>query len=159
MLKHKLILFGLFLFLCSCKKNVNFLGFAYKNDTITISKDNNEILNIVPNSNGDKNRLCHLYENLSLISFGKDIKLKIVIDSNQVKLLDTIIIIRARNKEPFISFLYPSKKQDIKGLSLLQIEQIVFTLNIRMKEEIKQHALTCFKCSVIFLKEFSEVPC
>lgn len=104
-----IILFSLLLFLFSCKKEVEILGFAYRNDKVTIIKDD-RVFSILVNGNEDENKLCYFYKKLNLTSYGKDIKIKINLDSSKVRLLDTIIVISSNNKEPFISFLYPSNE-------------------------------------------------
>ncbi len=91
------------------------LGFAYENDklTIQVASDNNSIV-MTANTNQDSNKVLSFYEKGKLYIDNTDTKVEIMIDSNNTRLLDTLVIIPKSYKKPFISFVYPSKKTQYK---------------------------------------------
>ena len=72
-----------------------------KQSNITIEKYKVEATNI------DSNRVCSFYEIFNYYTFSGNANLTIEIDSAGQKLLDTVLILTQKNKDPFISFQSP----------------------------------------------------
>ena len=95
---------------CSCNKQteVRTIGYAYKGDSIILYAEQSELLSIVVDGVEDKNRICPFNKKTKFSSRGADATLTVVIDSSNIKVLDTFIVVPKNYKEPFISFVYPS---------------------------------------------------
>lgn len=108
---------------CHRKKEVKVLGFAYKDDKVTILvAPKNKPLVITANTNQDSNKICSFYEKEKLYIEDNDTKVKIIIYSNNIKVLDTLVIIPKAYKEPFISFIYPSRETQHKRKIFIEDE-------------------------------------
>lgn len=94
---------------CKPKKSILITGFAHKNDHISILDENNKIIyNLIVNTDfNDFSNLYVLYEETKIYKKNKDFNLRIILDSSNIKLIDTIVIINKENKEPFILFADP----------------------------------------------------
>jgi len=103
---------------CSFQKEVTLIGFAYKNDSITIRQGKQILLNIRVTGSEDKNRLCSFNQKIKALQSPKGIQLNIRLDSSGTNLLDTIVLIQKNSKEPFISFLYPTETNSKRILFL-----------------------------------------
>ena len=93
---------------CYRQKEIRAIGFAYKGDNIILHTEQDIQLSINVNGVEDENRICSFNKKIRLYNEKKDTKLTIVIDSSNIKVLDTFVIIPKNYKEPFISFIYPS---------------------------------------------------
>lgn len=94
---------------CESKENILITGVAHKNDIITIFNDNNQdVFKMTVNSNSiDNSGYCVLYEETEIYKKNRDFELRVVLDSSNLILVDTIIVIKKENKEPFILFADP----------------------------------------------------
>lgn len=126
MKNYKLIGILIFYFFISCsnEKKIEISGYAYQNENIQILENQKVILNIQVNNdnkNMDANKLCSFYEsNLKINS--SNVKLNIKIDSSNISVLDTCLIIPKELKFPFITFSSPSVKSKYKRIILLDDE-------------------------------------
>ena len=95
---------------CSCHKEreIRFIGFVHKGDNIILHAEEKNYPNIIGSGEEDKNNICFFNKKMKLYNQEKGERLRIVIDSNNIKVLDTIIVIPTSHKQPFISFIYPS---------------------------------------------------
>src|SRR5687767_14363198 len=89
---------------CNKKKEIRVMGFAYKADKITLHTEHKNYLDIDVSEMEDKNRICSFSKKMKLYSKKNDIKIFIVLDSGNIRLLDTFISIPGKFKEPFITF-------------------------------------------------------
>lgn len=94
---------------CKPKENILITGVAHKNDIITIFDDSNQIVfeMTVNTSSIDISGFCVLYEETKIYKKNKDFKLRVVLDSSSLRLVDTIVVIKKENIEPFILFSDP----------------------------------------------------
>lgn len=94
---------------CESKENILITGVAHKNDIITIFNDNNQdVFKMTVNSNSiDNSGYCVLYEETKIYKKNRDFELRVVLDSSNLILIDTIIVIKKENKEPYILFADP----------------------------------------------------
>ena len=100
------ILIGQFISLF--KREIHIIGFGYKNDVIQVKQSNITIEKYkVEEINVDSNRVCSFYETFNYYTFSGNANLIIEIDSAGQKLLDTVLILTQKNKDPFISFQSP----------------------------------------------------
>ncbi|MES1181681.1 MAG: hypothetical protein ABUL44_02700 [Flavobacterium sp.] len=93
---------------CAKQRKISLIGFAYQGDKIILHAEQNKKINISVNEGCSKNSLCSFSREVKLNSEDNGIRVNIVIDSSNVKLLDTLVIIPKNYKEPFISFLHPT---------------------------------------------------
>ncbi len=99
---------------CYRQKEIRAIGFAYRNDSIILRTEENVLVSFNVNGEEDKNRICSFNKKTKLYSEKKDIRLNVVIDSSNIRVLDTFVIIPKNYKEPFISFLHPSAETEYK---------------------------------------------
>lgn len=94
---------------CESKENILITGVAHKNDIITIFNDNNQdVFKMTVNSNSiDNSGYCVLYKETKIYKKNRDFELRVVLDSSNLILIDTIIVIKKENKEPYILFADP----------------------------------------------------
>jgi hypothetical protein len=116
----RLIVLSLFYTLLSCtnKRNIDVSGYAYSNDSIMIADNENEILKIKAIGNEDGRKLCPVNESEVKIK-SSEVKLKVKIDSSEIVVLDTVLIIPEHYTRPFITFVYPSSKTKFKRMVLM----------------------------------------
>ena len=81
-------------------------------DSVILNTERNKLLKI--KINGKENGICSFYQKIKLYSEKNDIKVTVLIDSNNVRVLDTFVIIPKTYKEPFISFLNPYSQRKYK---------------------------------------------
>lgn len=105
------LLFLLLISIVSCKNKESILitGLAHKNDIITIFNENNQdVFKMTVNTNSiDISGYCVLYEETKIYKKNRDFELRVVLDSSNSILIDTTIVIKKENKEPFILFADP----------------------------------------------------
>lgn len=105
------LLFLLLISIVSCKSKESILitGLAHKNDIITIFNENNlDVFKMTVNTNSiDISGYCVLYEETKIYKKNRDFELRVVLDSSNSILIDTTIVIKKENKEPFILFADP----------------------------------------------------
>lgn len=117
--KLKIVLIFFFCFFISCsKKDLEISGYGYKGDSVFVIENKKVILVIPIDCNIDSNGMCSFYEKKLKIK-DVDVKLNFKIISNGISVLDTSFIIPKRNKNPFVSFVYPSSKSNYKRVLLL----------------------------------------
>ncbi|MFA7687895.1 MAG: hypothetical protein WCY25_08525 [Moheibacter sp.] len=109
-MKLKYIVYMVFILVsCRPKEKLSISGYAYENEVISIYNENSiEVFNLKVNSEvTDISGLCVLFEQTNIYKKNKDFKIRVVLDSNNLKLIDTVVIIKKENKEPFILFADP----------------------------------------------------
>jgi hypothetical protein len=111
------------LFSCTNTRKIKIMGYAYKSEKIYISENTNNLYNIIPNGNLDGNKLCSFYESDIKIS-SQNIKLNFKIDSSGITVLDSSLMIPKKYRNPFVTFVYPSKKSKFKRIILLADESM-----------------------------------
>lgn len=94
---------------CKPKESILITGFAHKNDNISILDEKNRIVyNLIVNTDFNSfSNLYVLYEETKIYKKNKDFNLRITLDSNNIRLIDTIVIINKENIKPFILFADP----------------------------------------------------
>lgn len=103
----------IYIFLCyffiSCfqKKEIEISGYAYKGDIITIVSEDKVVFKKNIDEVFSDNNYFLLNEKFQVYQKNENCKLKIVLDSSQIRLLDTIIEISENNHKPFILFSDP----------------------------------------------------
>lgn len=111
---------GIFLcllnFSCYSKKETKILGYAYEGDIIIIKKGTDTLLNFKIEGNKDSNSICSFYKEFDLYSGKQQIQLTVIVDSNNVNVLDSFVIISRDYKKPYISLSYPDNKKRTKRL-------------------------------------------
>jgi|GEM_PF-1838512 len=101
------LVFAIFLtYGCVEKKEVNITGFAFKGEIIKIYDGNKAVFEMKVNKNRE-NDLCILYEHFQISQNDQNVKLNIILDSSDIELIDTLLIIPLNNKQPFILFSDP----------------------------------------------------
>jgi hypothetical protein len=103
----------IFFLSCSKKREVNVLGYAYKGERITVTHEQDTVFNFKVENKGDSISICSFYEIAQFNTSKEKIILRVVVDSNSINVLDTIISF-SKEKEPFISLLYPHDLKDNK---------------------------------------------
>lgn len=100
---------------CSSRRILGIVGFARKDETINVQAGSELIFNFRVNGRDDNNGFSSLNEKIELKRYPEDVKLGITLDSGGIRLLDTLVTIPKKFKEPFISFLYPTQKTGFKS--------------------------------------------
>lgn len=96
---------------CTKKREVKVLGYAYKGEKITLIQDQDTVLNFKIEDRGDSISVCSFYKTVDFNTNKKKLIIRVVVDSNSINVLDTIISF-SKLKEPFISLLYPYDLKD-----------------------------------------------
>jgi hypothetical protein len=109
-----IITYCIFVFIsCTKKREVKVLGYAYKGEKVIVTQDQDTLLDFKVEEGGDSISICSFYKKTDFdINKVKSI-LRIVVDSNSINVLDTVIYF-SKEKEPFISLLYPYDLKDNK---------------------------------------------
>lgn len=98
---------------CSNEKKIDLYGYVYKGEKITVLQDKKDLFNKnIKATNIDSNMVCFLNEELKVKS--SNVKLNIKIDSSNICVLDTSLIVPENFKNPFINFVYPAQKSKRK---------------------------------------------
>jgi len=98
---------------CTKKREVKVLGYAYKGEKIIVTQDQDTLLDFKVEEGGDSISVCSFYKRTDFNINKEKLILKVVVDSNNIKVLDTVIYF-SKEKEPFISLLYPYDVKDNK---------------------------------------------
>jgi len=116
-MKVEIIITYCFIFIlfisCTKKRELNVLGYAYKGEKITVTNDQDTLLNFKIKDGGDSMSICSFYKRTVFNINKEKLILRVVVDSNSINVLDTIITF-SKEKEPFISLLYPHDSKDNK---------------------------------------------
>lgn len=103
----------IFFLSCSKKREVEVLGYAYKGEKIAVIHDRDTVLNFKIEDNADSISICSFYKRADFNTNKEIVNLRVVVDSNHINVLDTVISF-SKQKEPFISLLYPHDLKDNK---------------------------------------------
>ena len=98
---------------CTKKREVKVLGYAYKGEKIIVTQDQDTLLDFKVEEGGDSVSICSFYKRTDLNINKEKLILRVVVDSNSINVLDTVIYF-SKEKEPFISLLYPYDLKDNK---------------------------------------------
>lgn len=93
---------------CTNKKKIRIIGFAFRGDNITLHTERNRYPKIIVEGKEGKDKICLFNESIKWSEETHDIRLTVQVDSVNVRLLDTTVVIPKYYKEPFISFVQPS---------------------------------------------------
>jgi hypothetical protein len=93
--------------LFSRRKKVTFIGFAYLKDSITISYNGNIITNINRPCNSYNADLCQFYSEQKAFYLFSDIRINVKIDSANVSVMDTSVLLTKNVRNFGISFKDP----------------------------------------------------
>jgi len=109
---HCIFVFILFIS-CTKKREVKVLGYAYKGEKIIVTQDQDTLLDFKVEEGGDSISICSFYKRTDFNINKEKLILRVVVDSNSINVLDTVIYF-SKEKEPFISLLYPYDLKDNK---------------------------------------------
>ena len=90
----------------SGKRDVIVTGYVFQGEKLEISYNEAKLTPFDFRVNNNKTGLQFFYEQKQLK--GKNIEVKATIDSGEIRLLDTLLVIPDINKTPLISFLHPA---------------------------------------------------
>lgn len=120
-MKLKFIYFFLLpLFGCKEKREITITGFAWKNEIISIyNENNNEFFSMrVDDKMKNEDGLSTLYYYTNIYVRNKDIKLRVILDSANINLMDTIVLIPSSNNEPYILFGNPKYSNQLRTVEV-----------------------------------------
>lgn len=100
------------MFSCRSKKEMEVFGFAYKGEVIVVKNEEDTILSFKVDSRAGSNSICSFTRKIRLNSQGEEFHLRVIVDSNSNKVLDTNISFSKQYKKPFISLLHPLDKKE-----------------------------------------------
>lgn len=98
---------------CTKKREVKVLGYAYKGEKIIVTQDQDTLLYFKVEEGGDSISICSFYKRTDFNINKEKLILRVVVDSNSINVLDTVLYF-SKEKEPFISLLYPYDLKDNK---------------------------------------------
>ena len=101
------------------RKEIQITGFKYQEEKIEIAFSGKN--RMIIKSNCQSNELCPFYEKIKFYQYFGDVKLHVVLDSLNVKRIDTVIIIPYKNKMPVLSFKDP--KETISSRDVFLFDQ------------------------------------
>ena len=93
---------------CSKKKEIKVLGYAYKGEKITVVHGIDTVFNFQVEDREDSNSVCSFYKTTDLNINRNKLIVRVVVYSDSINMLDTVINFSKQQKEPFISLLYPN---------------------------------------------------
>lgn len=102
---------------CLQEKRLRLIGFTATGDSIIIKTAKN-ILHDFKSNEGCSGNICYFNKQINMWQGNQDLKLHILINSEEGKLLDTFVTIPEKNKKPFISFRRPSTTQSDSSRSV-----------------------------------------
>jgi len=111
-MKLKLIYFFLFtLIACKEKREIIITGFAWKNEIISVYNENN---NKLFSTRVDEDGLSTLYYYTHIYVKNKNMKLRVVLDSANINLMDTIVLVLSSNNDPYILLGNPKYSNQLR---------------------------------------------
>lgn len=105
---------------CKEKRETIITGFAWKNEIISVYNENNNKLFSMRVDDKMKNEdgLSALYYYTNIYVKNKDMKLRIVLDSANINLMDTTVLILSSNNEPYILFGNPKYSNQLRTVEV-----------------------------------------
>lgn len=94
---------------CRSKVKVRLIGHRYVHETITLHVLNNNFLKISPKENYFQENNIGSFNTIRTFNSGADFTLLIRIDSSNIPIFDTSIVVLKEYVKPFISFSYPNQ--------------------------------------------------
>lgn len=105
---HKL---GIFLCLlnysCHSAKELKVFGFVRKENVITVKRNNDTLLHFTGQRIEGADSVCSFNETTTLNTAKDSVVLTITVNSGNIVVLDTSVVIMQSNKRPFVSILPP----------------------------------------------------